>query len=48
MFDTCALMDIRTSQPTDRSRRHHVLETRLERVRNTHLALAIRKQQAWV
>ena len=26
MVDTCALMDIRTSQAIDRSRRHHTLQ----------------------
>ena len=26
MVDTCALMDIRTSQAMDRSRRHHTLQ----------------------
>ena len=26
MVDTCALMDIGTSQATDRSRRHHTLQ----------------------
>ena len=26
MVDTCALMDIRTSQAIDRSRRHHILQ----------------------
>ena len=27
MVDTCALMDIRTSQAMDRSRRHHTLQS---------------------
>ena len=30
MVDTCALMDIRTSQAMDRSRRHHTLQLTLK------------------
>ena len=29
MVDTCALVDIRTSQAMDRSRRHHTLQFRI-------------------
>ena len=39
MVDTCALMDIRTSQAMDRSRRHHTLQFTFMSHRSTVVVL---------